>query len=173
MDYVSKFLNECVGRLASMDEKLGKDLKVAIFLRGLPRKCRYLVDSIKVWERFPEIKEVISLALMEAQHERNDSMEEVRVLHLAERLRRAHTNHEPLKCWVVHPELGPVCHYCGRKGHIKKYCPDGKGGTMESKQETATADYVKQESNLETNLVEMDQYAGIFANRPPIELYGY
>ena len=42
---------------------------------------------------------------------------------------------------------------------------------MESKQETATADYVKQESNLETNLVEMDQYAGIFANRPPIELY--
>lgn len=166
LDYVSKF-NECVGRLESMEEKLGKDLKVAIFLRGLPKKCRYLVDSIKVRERFPEIEEVINLALMEARYERNEFAEEV---HMAERPRCAHANHEPSKRWVVHPELGPVCHNCGRKGHIKRDCPDGKGGAMESKRMTATADYAKQESDLETSLVEMDQYADIFVNRPPIVL---
>jgi hypothetical protein len=45
LDYVSAF-NECVARLESMDEKLGKDLRIAILLRGLPPSYGYLVSTI-------------------------------------------------------------------------------------------------------------------------------
>jgi hypothetical protein len=71
-----------------MDEKLGKDLKVAIFLRGLPRKCRYLVNLIKVRERFPDIVEVINLVWMETQAEEGNSEEEAQV-HMAQKAKCA------------------------------------------------------------------------------------
>jgi hypothetical protein len=60
LEYVSRFY-KCVSCLTSFDGKLGKELTVAILLRGLPPKYSNIVSSIKVRERLPEIEEVINL----------------------------------------------------------------------------------------------------------------
>ena len=153
LDYVSRY-NECVNRLASMGEKLGKDLKVAIFLRGLPPRYQYLASNIKVREKLPEVEEVINLVFMESQSDTTGSGVKT---YVAEKPKCLHRNHEPSRCWVVHPELAPVCHNCGKRGHVRRDCPHRKGGAL--KHEAATAEQVKH-----------DHYAEEFDGMPPISL---
>jgi hypothetical protein len=79
LEYVSAF-NGHVARLSSMDKRLGKDLKDAMFLRGLPMRY-YLVSSIKVREKLPELEEVVQLVLIESHHERTSiGMEEAHLV---------------------------------------------------------------------------------------------
>jgi hypothetical protein len=140
LDYVSKF-NEYVNRLTSMEETLGKDLKVAIFLRGLPTKYQYLVSMIKVREKLPEVDEVIRLVFLETQAGTDVPGGEALTVNTVQ---CTHWIHEPAKCWWLHPELTPICHNCRQRGHLRRNCPNGKGGAIDSQTMTATTNSVKQ-----------------------------
>jgi len=135
LDYVSAF-NKHVSRLTSMNEQLGKDLKVAIFLRCLPPKYTYLVSTVKVQERLPEVEEVIQLVFLESQADTADTDGETYEVgrvrtYAAERVQCEHRNHDQSRCWKLHPELAPVCHRCKKRGHFQKYCPSASGDAIE------------------------------------------
>jgi hypothetical protein len=139
LDYISQF-NEYVNRLTSMEEKLGRDLKIAILLRGLPQRYDYLVGMIKVRENLPELEEVIQLISLEHQA---DSGPRLRA-YTADAFKCDHRNHEVSRCWKLHPELAPICNMCRQRGHLQKRCPSRKGA-VERPVEQTTANYVKQE----------------------------
>jgi hypothetical protein len=108
-------------------------------LRGLPARYQYLVSNIKVRERLPEVEEVINLVFLETQADITGS---VVGTYVAERTRCGHKNHEPSKCWILHPEITPVCYNCGRRGHVKKDCPDKKRDAVKNEHAAAAAERV-------------------------------
>ena len=160
LEYVSAF-NGHVARLSSMDERLGKDLRVAMFLRGLPTRYSYLVSSIKVREKLPDTEEVVQLVLMEGHHERTSiGMEEAYTVE--SKVRCEHRHHDRSRCWKLHPELAPTCHRCKQKGHLQRYCPNQRGDAIESD--------VKHDTLDETHFADMGRYAGLYENLLPISL---
>jgi hypothetical protein len=131
LDYISQF-NEFTTRLTSMDEKLGRDLKIAILLRGLPPRYKYLVSMIKVRDKSPELEEVVQLVLMESQTECTEFGMPGGQAHSAETVRCDHRNHDPSRCWKLHPELAPRCSICRQRGHTQRRCPHRRGDAVES-----------------------------------------
>jgi hypothetical protein len=142
LDYVSQF-NEHVNRLASMGEKLGRDLKIAILLRGLPPRYEYLASMIKVRENLPELEDVIQLIFLERQTESIGPR--VQVHYASETVKCDHRNHDVSRCWKLHPELAPVCNICHQRGHMQKRCPNRRGDPVGRPVEQAAANYVKQD----------------------------
>jgi hypothetical protein len=117
-----------------MDEKLGRDLKIAILLRGLPPRYQYLVSMIKVRDKSPELEEVVQLILMGSQTEYTKfEMPGGQVnVHSAETVCCDHQNHDPSRCWKPHPELVPRCSICRQRGHTQQRCPHRRGDAVES-----------------------------------------
>jgi hypothetical protein len=110
-----------------MGEALGKDLQVAILLRGLPSPYSYLVAMVKLRETMPPVEDVLTIILMNSSNEKEDVpviSSQARVAHCE------HNGHDASKCWILHLDLVPACHVCGEKGHIKKRCPSLNNGLI-------------------------------------------
>jgi hypothetical protein len=135
-----------------MDEKLGRDQKIAILLRGLPPRYKYLVSMIKVQDKSPELEEVVQLILMESQNSNEYTESEMPggQVHSADTVCCDHRNHDPLRCWKLHPELAPWCSICKQQGHTQRRCPHRRGDAVESphdlKQVASYADKFKHDA---------------------------
>jgi hypothetical protein len=125
VDYISSY-NELLNRLKGMGEVFGKDLQVAILLRGLPSSYAHMVAMVKLREELPPVEGVISMIMMHDKHERRDEPDASQ----AYTVQCDHNGHEASRCWKLHPELVPTCYACGMRGHIKKRCPSVKNDPL-------------------------------------------
>ena len=160
LDYVSDF-NVTVARLRSMSIDFDDRLLVAILLRGLPADFNVFCLTIRHREKVPTVDELCTMVKAEdTTLARSRAATGAVTVYTAAREGDqqqgrcsycGRQGHGADRCWSLHPELGPKCAKCRKRGHLARFC--GERATDRS----------------EAHLGE-DHYAGLFGGLPPVTL---
>ena len=128
LQYIHEF-NLKVSKLQAMSIKFDERLLIALLLRGLPGE--YEVFRSTVWHRdkVPTLDELFAMVKVEAKIlERKPSEAHAALTANPSPVtncsvpgcrRNGHTRDQ---CWVLHPELAPVCTNCNGVGHVARLC---------------------------------------------------
>jgi hypothetical protein len=145
--YISEF-NLYVARLQSMGVSFHETLLMALLLRGLPESYDMFCSTVRHREKMPSLDQLFGMVKLEEKVVLRRQTG-VSSAHMATPARSAalnnksdlhkrcdvpecgKTGHTRAQCWVLHPELAPVCKKCGQSGHYPKFC---RGGDAEEQQ---------------------------------------
>jgi hypothetical protein len=130
--YVSEF-NLYVARLQSMQVTFNEALLIALLLRGLPPTFEIFCSTVRHRERMPTLDQLFGMLKLEEKMILRKGGEAHSAVSLKKEERCSRNDkcevrgcgklgHTKTQCWILHPELAPVCKNCGQSGHFTRYC---------------------------------------------------
>jgi hypothetical protein len=133
--YISEF-NVLVARLQSMGVTFDEALLIALLLRGLPPAYEMFCSTVRHREKMPRLDQLFAMLKLEEKLvlRKGGSSPYVPSSYVAAQDVAGTPNnrcdvpgcskvgHTRERCWVLHPDLAPVCKKCDQRGHFTKFC---------------------------------------------------